>query len=33
MGPPHKVADLGETQIPEDVFQGYLTEMSFDSFR
>ena len=27
MGPPHKVEDLGDTHIPEDVFMEYLTDL------
>ena len=32
MGPPHKVEDLGETQIPKEVFDDYLFSLR-DEFR
>ena len=28
MGPPHKIEDLGETQIPQEVFTDYLFDLS-----
>lgn len=28
MGQPHKIEDLGETEIPQDIFQEYLIDMS-----
>jgi hypothetical protein len=28
MGPPHKVEDLGETEIPQDVFEEYLHDIA-----
>ena len=27
MGPPHKVEDLGETQIPQEIFMEYLFDL------
>ena len=27
MGPPHKVEVLGETEIPQDIFQEYLFDL------
>lgn len=32
IGPPHKVEDLGETEVPEEVFHDYLKDIS-DQFR
>lgn len=28
MGPPHKIEELGETQIPQEVFTDYLFDLS-----
>lgn len=28
MGAPHRVEELGETQIPEEIFQEYLTDLA-----
>ena len=28
MGPPHKVEDLGDTQIPQEIFMDYLFDLS-----
>ena len=27
MGQPHRIEDLGETEIPHDVFQDYLADL------
>ncbi len=27
MGPPHKIEDLGETEIPQDIVQEYLFDL------
>lgn len=27
MGPPHKIEDLGETEIPQEIFVEYLFEL------
>jgi hypothetical protein len=26
-GTPYRIVDLGETQLPQDIFEGYLTEI------
>ena len=28
MGPPHKIEELGETQIPQEIFTDYLFDLS-----
>ena len=28
MGPPHQVEDLGETDVPEEIFRDYLKDIS-----
>lgn len=32
MGPPHKVEDLGETEIPQEVFMDYIFDLQ-DQFQ
>ncbi len=28
MGPPHKVEELGDTEVPEDIYREYLFDLA-----
>ena len=32
LGPPDEIVDLGETEIPEDLFNDYVLELAHSSF-